>query len=67
MFETVNVPILGIIENMAYFVCDNCQKKHFIFGGHEKDILQERFGLETLAQLPVLPELTGKLLFLKGA
>ena len=61
MFETVNVPILGIIENMSYFVCDNCHKKHFIFGGNENDVLQERFGLETLAQLPLLPDLSGKL------
>lgn len=61
MFETVNVPILGIIENMAYFICDQCQTRHYIFGGQTEDILQERFGLETLAQIPILPELTTKL------
>ena len=56
MFEKVNVPMLGIIENMSYFICDNCDKKHFIFGGVENSHLTERFGLETLAQLPVSEE-----------
>ncbi len=60
MFEEVKVPILGIIENMSYFVCDSCGKKHFIFGGNESDVLKERFGLETLAQIPIMPEMTGK-------
>ena len=32
MFERVNVPILGIIENMSYFMCDSCDKKHYVFG-----------------------------------
>ena len=60
MFESVKVPILGIIENMAYFICDQCTKKHFIFGGNEQDILKDRFGLPTLIQLPVLSELSQK-------
>ncbi len=53
MFESVNVPVLGIVDNMAYFICDNCDKKHFIFG-NSTHTLQERFGLEVLAQLPIL-------------
>ncbi len=61
MFERVNVPILGVIENMSYFVCDNCNKKHYIFGGSERSVLQERFGVETLAELPLLPELMEKI------
>ena len=32
MFEKVDVPILGLIENMSFFLCDNCDKKHYIFG-----------------------------------
>ena len=31
MFKRVNVPILGLVENMSYFICDNCNQKHFIF------------------------------------
>jgi len=54
MFEKVQVPMLGIIENMAYFVCDSCDKKHFIFGEPKKG-LSERFGLDTLVEMPLLP------------
>ncbi len=53
MFESVNVPVLGIVENMAYFVCDQCDKKHFIFGSGTAT-LKERFGLNTLAELPII-------------
>ncbi len=31
MFQKVNVPILGLIENMSYFICDQCGKRHDIF------------------------------------
>ncbi|MCF6286725.1 MAG: P-loop NTPase [Candidatus Hydrogenedentes bacterium] len=54
MFESVKVPVLGIVENMSYFLCDNCEKKHFIFG-NSVATLKERFGLNTLAQLPLMP------------
>lgn len=52
MFEKVQIPILGVVENMAYFVCDNCSKEHFIFGEKHSD-LTERFGVETIAHIPV--------------
>ncbi len=58
MFERVNVPILGVIENMAYFMCDGCDKKHFVFGGSRANSLQDRFGIATLAEIPLLPRLT---------
>ena len=60
MFEKVDVPMLGIIENMSYFLCDGCQKKHSLFGEGGK-LLEERFGLPILAQFPLLKELSGKL------
>jgi Mrp family chromosome partitioning ATPase/DUF971 family protein len=58
MFEKVSVPILGLIENMSYFLCDNCDKRHYIFGKNTSGSLKERFGIETLAELPLLPQLT---------
>lgn len=61
MFERVNVPILGVIENMSYFMCDSCDKKHYIFGESHANSMQERFGIPTLAEVPLLPRLTGKL------
>jgi ATP-binding protein involved in chromosome partitioning len=60
MFEKVNVPMLGIVENMSYFICDDCDKKHYIFGDSNKTSLEETYGLKTLAELPLNPKLTGK-------
>lgn len=67
MFEKVSVPILGVIENMSYFICPDCSSKHAIFGSPAGKSLQERFGVEILAAWPlsdkfihsVSPELTG--------
>src|SRR3989338_2385148 len=53
MFEKVSVPILGIIENMAYFICPDCSAKHAIFGSHASKSLKERFGVEILAAWPL--------------
>ncbi len=61
MFERVNVPILGVVENMSYFLCDQCEKKHYIFGESHANSMQDRFGIPTLAEIPLLPRLTGKL------
>ncbi len=32
MFRKVNVPVIGMVENMSSFICDDCEKEHFIFG-----------------------------------
>lgn len=61
MFEKVSVPVLGIIENMSFFLCDKCETKHYIFGGSESGKLEKRFGVETLAEIPLLPELAREL------
>lgn len=61
MFDAVNVPVIGVIENMAYFVCDGCQKQHAIFGNSGGQTLQDRFGLATLATLPMNTVMSGGL------
>jgi Mrp family chromosome partitioning ATPase/DUF971 family protein len=55
MFERVNVPILGVIENMAYVHCHKCHEKNYIFGKPRGE-LAERFGIPTLAELPIRPD-----------
>lgn len=55
MFEKVRVPILGVVDNMAYFVCDRCEAKHYLFG--EGHTLKERFGVNTLAEVPLVKNL----------
>ncbi len=57
MFEKVNVPVLGVVHNMSYFECDNCGKRHHIFGA-ASHTLEERFGLETLVELPIIDNIS---------
>ena len=57
MAKLMNVPILGLVENMAYFTCPNCSEKHQIFGkSHIEDIAKE-YGLALLARMPIDPQL----------
>lgn len=53
MFDSVGVPVLGVIENMSYFICDSCGKSHFIFpqGGGEK--ISKTFGVPLLGKVPL--------------
>jgi Mrp family chromosome partitioning ATPase/DUF971 family protein len=53
MFDKVNVPVLGVVENMAWFACDDCGKKHHLFGEAGAKSLEKMFGLDTLAELPI--------------
>jgi len=66
MFEKVKVPILGVIENMAYFTAPDTGKKHYIFGEQKAGVLSKRFGVKTLAEIPILEELSGDLGHYKG-
>ncbi|MFN2311914.1 MAG: P-loop NTPase [Spirochaetia bacterium] len=59
MFDRVNVPVLGVIENMSYFDCGNCNTRHRIFGEGGAKRLSERFGIDVLAELPLSPEQYG--------
>lgn len=55
MFETLKVPVLGIIENMSYFLCDNCNKKHYIFSKGGGKATAEKLGLPLLGEIPMDP------------
>lgn len=53
MFHKVNVPVMGIIENMSIHVCSNCGHKEHIFGEGGGKNLAEQYGLEFLGALPL--------------
>ncbi|MBR2860388.1 MAG: Mrp/NBP35 family ATP-binding protein [Clostridia bacterium] len=55
MAEAMNVPILGIVENMAYFVCDSCNKKHYIFGDTKAEDIAKKFNISAWAEMPINP------------
>ncbi len=56
MFDTLKVPVAGVIETMSYFICDGCDKKHYIFsdGGGEKTA--ENYGVPYLGGVPIDPK-----------
>ncbi|OFZ56577.1 MAG: hypothetical protein A2428_10725 [Bdellovibrionales bacterium RIFOXYC1_FULL_54_43] len=56
MFEKVRIPMIGVVENMSYFRCDQCQKSHDLFGSGGGKLLAAKFGTELLGQIPILPE-----------
>lgn len=58
MAKLMNIPILGIVENMSYFVCPECGAKHEIFGTSRAEETAKRFGTELLAKLPFDRELS---------
>ncbi|SHK09619.1 ATP-binding protein involved in chromosome partitioning [Roseomonas rosea] len=53
MFEKVNVPVLGLIENMSYFCCPNCNHRSEVFGHGGARVEAERLGVEFLGELPL--------------
>ena len=53
MFERLGVPILGIIENMSYFLCPHCNEKTEIFRSDGGKNMSERFSVALLGQIPL--------------
>ena len=53
MFERLGVPILGVIENMSYFLCPHCNEKTEIFRSDGGKNMSERFSVSLLGQIPL--------------
>ena len=53
MFRKVNVPVIGIVENMSYFVCTKCGERHEIFGHGGAKEEAERLGVPFLGEVPL--------------
>ena len=57
MAEMMNVPVLGIVENMSYFVCPDCGKKHFLFGTRHIEKVAAEHGISVIDYLPLDPKM----------
>lgn len=71
MANMMDVPVLGIVENMSYFACPECGKKFSVFGESHVDEIAEKYGTRVLAKLPIDPELAksvdnGRVEFFEG-
>ena len=58
MANMMNVPILGIVENMSYIKCPDCGRHISVFGDSKVDALALEYGIPNVAKLPIDPELT---------
>ncbi len=57
MAKEMNIPILGIIENMSYLSCPDCGKKIELFGKSKVDEIAKKYNIENVAKLPLNPEI----------
>jgi ATP-binding protein involved in chromosome partitioning len=53
MFNKVNIPVLGLVENMSYHLCSQCGHKEAIFSELGGDKLSEKYNLPLLGKLPL--------------
>lgn len=60
MAKLMNIPIIGIVENMSYVECPDCGKKIEIFGKSHTEETAKQFGIPVLARIPVNPELASQ-------
>ena len=53
--HSMGVPVIGLVENMAYFKCDDCGKEHHIFGKPQGAEVAKKYDIEAVATLPMDP------------
>ena len=53
MFDKLNVPMLGVVENMSYFECSKCNEKHHIFGNGGAERISEKHNIPFLGAIPL--------------
>jgi len=58
MAELMNIPVLGLVENMSYFKCPDCGREHAIFGESKVASLAKQYGIANYARLPIDPVIT---------
>ncbi|MDO4502284.1 MAG: Mrp/NBP35 family ATP-binding protein [Coriobacteriia bacterium] len=54
--QNADVPLVGLVENMAYFECGKCGEKHYIYGDPMGEEIAKKYDIPAYAQLPMNPE-----------
>ena len=57
MFKRVDVDVLGLVENMSYFICENCNEKHYIFSKDGGKNEADKFQIPFLGSIPINKQL----------
>jgi Mrp family chromosome partitioning ATPase len=57
MARMMNIPILGLVENMSYFICPDCNKEYQIFGESHIEEIAKKNSINAIAKLPINPKL----------
>jgi ATP-binding protein involved in chromosome partitioning len=57
MFQKLNIPVAGIVENMSGFVCPNCETQSDIFGSGTCEDLAKEYNTQVLANIPIEPNI----------
>ena len=57
MFRQVSIEVLGVVENMSYFVCPHCQGRVDVFGHGEGRRLAEAYGVPLLGEIEMDPQI----------
>ncbi len=57
MAKMMDIPIIGLVENMSYFLCPDCGEKHYIYGEGKAKAAAEEYGIPLLDEIPIMPEL----------
>lgn len=57
MAGLMNIPVLGIVENMSYFTCPDCGQQHKIFGDSHIETVAADHGISEIARIPIDPKL----------
>jgi len=58
MAEMMHVPIIGVVENMAYYDCPDCHERHYIYGESHINEVAKRHNINVIMELPIDPELS---------
>lgn len=53
MAQMMDIPVLGLVENLSYFKCPDCGGEHHIFGESHIDEIAAKYGIKTVAKLPI--------------